>query len=115
MSNGSDTLRSSSMVTRIHSSRSKVAVPLALLVLMFCLSIALPATGYESGCGGLESAGRVCAQSGGVTPVLAVVQDQPPIRAFALPGVPLAPDGASVEPVQHHADPSAPRAPPRLP
>jgi len=92
----------------------RVAVPLAVLLLMFCLSAVLPAVADAPACGGLDSSERVCAQPGTAAPVLAIVHDLPSIQALVLPSMPLSPDGASCEPVQHHADLSTPRAPPSL-
>lgn len=89
-----------------------MALPLAVLLLMFCLGAVVPAMG--PGCGESDSAARVCAQSGTATPILAVVHALPPIQTLVLPGMPLSPEKISAEPMQHHADPSTPRAPPRL-
>jgi len=91
-----------------------MAVPLAVLLLMFCLSTALPAVADEPACGGLDSSERVCAQSGSATPLLGVVHELPPIQTLVLPSIPLPPDGTSSEPLQHHADIATPRAPPSL-
>lgn len=90
------------------------ALPLAVLLLMFCLSAAPPAVAEEPACGGLDSSERVCAQSGTSTPIFAVAHELIPIQTLDLPGIPLSPDGASSEPAQHHADLSTPRAPPSL-
>lgn len=110
----SDRLHGSSMITTIRGRYRGMAAPLAVLLLMFCLSVALPAGADETGCGGLDTSGRICTQSGSAMPIVAVVHDQPPIQTFVVPGIALSPDGVSAEPVQHHADPSTPRAPPGL-
>ena len=92
----------------------RLALPLAALLLMFCLSAAPPAAADEPACGGMDSSERVCAQSGTTTPILAVVHELLPVRTLDVPGLPVSPDGASAEPLQHHADLSTPRAPPSL-
>lgn len=92
----------------------RLALPLAALLLMFCLSAAPPAAADEPACGGMDSSERVCAQSGTTTPILAVVHELLLVRTLDLPGLPVLPDGASAEPLQHHADLSTPRAPPSL-
>jgi hypothetical protein len=90
------------------------AAPLAVLLLMFCLSAVLPAAADEPACGGLDSSERVCAQSGTATPILAVVHQLPSIQPLVFPGMPVSPDRVTPEPAQHHADPYTPRAPPSL-
>lgn len=91
-----------------------VTAPLAVLLLMFCLSAAQPAVAHEPGCGGLDSSERVCAQPGTSTPIVALVHELPPIQALVLPAMPLSPERASFAPIQHHAERSTPRAPPSL-
>jgi hypothetical protein len=109
-----DTLRNELVMTATRARYWRLALPLAVLLLMFCLSAALPAAAEEPACGGLDSSERVCAQSGTTTPILAVVLDLPPVQTLYLPGTLALPDGASADPVQHHADLSTPRAPPSL-
>lgn len=102
------------MMTATRARYWRVALPLAVLLLMFCLPTAAPAAAHEPACGGLDSSERVCAQSGTTTPILAVVLDLSPVRTPFLSGILLSPDGASADSVQHHADLSTPRAPPSL-
>lgn len=116
LADGSDTLRVA-FNDMAMMSRARIrgwAVPLAVLLFMFCLSAGAPAVAEEPACGGLDLSERVCAQPGTSTPILAVVHAPPPIQALDFPGMARSPDGASSEPVQHHADLSAPRAPPSL-
>ncbi len=92
-----------------------LALPLAALVLMFCASVA--ASGAEHGptCGGLDSSGRVCAQSGAPTPVLALVHQPLPAHTSDLPFVVVSPPGALLLLAQHHAHLATPRSPPDCP
>ena len=99
-------------MTTLRLRRLKVAAPLAMLLLVFCLSAVPSAIADQPACGGLDSSGRVCAQSGSATPILAVVHELPPSQILDLPGIPLCLDGDSAEVVQYHADPATPRAPP---
>jgi hypothetical protein len=92
----------------------RLALPLAVLLLTFCLGTAAPAPADEPACGGLDSSERVCAQSGASTPVLAVVHERLAVLTLDFPGSPVLPDGPPAEPVQHHADLATPRAPPSL-
>jgi hypothetical protein len=102
------------MMTATRARYWRLALPLAVLLLMFCMSAAPPAAAEEPGCGGLDSSERVCAQSGATTPILAVVLDLLPVQTLDLPGIRVSPDGASADPVQHQADLATPRAPPSL-
>ena len=91
-----------------------LALPLAVLVLTFCLSAAASATMDGPTCGGLDSSERVCAQSGASTPILAVVHELLPAQGPDLPCVAMSPTGAPAKPPQHYADLATPRPPPRL-
>jgi len=102
------------MITATRARYWRLALPLAVLLLTFCLAAAAPAPADEPACGGLDSSGRVCAQSGASTPVPAVVHELLAVLTPDLPGVPLSPDGPFAEPIQHHADLASPRAPPSL-
>ena len=109
-----DTLLDKFMMSATRARYWRLALPLAVLLLMFCLPAAALAEAHEPACGGLDSSARVCAQSGTTTPVLAVVHELLPVQTADVPGAFMSPDGVSVEPLQHHADPSPPRAPPSL-
>lgn len=109
-----DTLLDKFMMSAIRARYWRLALPLAVLLLMFCLPAASAAEAHEPACGGLDSSERVCARSGTTTPVLAVVHELLPVQTQDGPGALRSPDGASVEPLQHHADPAPPRAPPSL-
>lgn len=115
---GSDTLRATSndndMVTMSRGHIWRWALPLAVLLLMFCLSAAPPAVAEEPACGGPNSSERVCAQSGTGEPIPALAPQLVATHTVALPTSPLPRDEASPEPLQHHADLATPRAPPSL-
>ena len=106
--------RVAAMITATRARCWSMAAPLAVLLLMFCFSALPAAVADELACGGMDSSARVCAQSGASTPIVAVVQELPPIQALALPAMPLWPEGDSFAPIQHHAERSTPRAPPSL-
>lgn len=91
-----------------------LALPLAVLVLIFCQFAAAFAATDGPMCGGLDSSERACAQSGVSTPILAVVHDQPLAQRPDLPCVAVSPAGALAKPPQHYADLATPRPPPRL-
>lgn len=109
-----DTLRHKPMLTATHSRVRGLAVPLVVLLLMFCLSGVAPAVVEEAACGGLDSSARICAQSGTVAPIPVVAHQLVAVHTAALPASPLPRDEVSPEPVQHHAYLSTPRAPPSL-
>lgn len=113
---GSDTLPATSndMVTMPRGHIWGWALPLAVLLLMFCLLAAPPAVAEEPACGGPNSSERVCAQSGTGEPIPAVAHQLVATHTVALPTTPLPSDEASPEPLQHHADLATPRAPPSL-
>ena len=102
------------MITATRARCWGLALPLAVLLLMFCLAVAAPAAADEPACGGLDSSERVCAQSGSSTPVVAVAHALYAALTLDLPGVPVLRDRSAAEPVQHHADLATPRAPPSL-
>ena len=109
-----DTLRHKPMVTATRSRIWGLAVPLAVLVLVFCLSGVAPAVAEEAACGGVDSSARICAQSGTVVPIPVVAHQLGAIHTLALPATPLPRDEVSPEPIQHHPHLSTPRAPPSL-
>lgn len=102
------------MMTATRIRYWSVVAPLAVLLLMFCLSAAPTAVADEPGCGGVDSSARVCAQSGASNPIVALVHELPPFQALTLPATPLSPEVVSLAPIQHHAERSTPRAPPSL-
>lgn len=102
------------MVTATQARYRRLALPLAVLVFMFCFAVAAPAVADDPTCGGFDPSGHVCAQPGTSTAVFAVATEPPAALTPDLPGVPVLPDVPSVEPFQHHADLATPRAPPSL-
>lgn len=91
-----------------------LAVPLTVLVLMFCLSAAALAAPDAHACGGLDSSERICAQSGAPSPCLAVVHELPLAQRPVLPCVAVSPAETSAKLPQHYAELATPRPPPRL-
>lgn len=89
-----------------------LALPLAGLVLTFCVSVAAPAPEHGPPCGGLDPSEHVCAQSGAPLPVLAVVQELPLAQTTDPPSVAVSAAGAPARPPQHYADLAPPRPPP---
>jgi hypothetical protein len=89
-----------------------LAAVMAVLVLGFCLSSAVPAMGADLGCQGAEAGGRICAQPGTASLILFVVPEmshlQPDRGTAAWLGAPAEP----VSGLEFHADRSTPRAPP---
>ena len=89
-----------------------LAALMAVLVLAFCLSSAVPAMGVDLGCQGAEAGGRICAQPGTAGLILVVVPEmsllQPERGTLAWLIAPADP----VSGPEFHADRSTPRAPP---
>jgi hypothetical protein len=109
-----DRLRCNPMLTSTRARVRGLAAVLAVLLLVFCLSAVGPAVEDKGACSGLDPSERICAQSGTVGPTPVVAHQLVAIHTVALPATPLPRDKVSPEPVQHRADPSTPRAPPRL-
>ena len=101
-------------MTSIRARYWALALPLTVLLFMFCLSAATSGGAEEPACGGPGSSERVCAQSGAATPILAVVLDPLPVPTLDRPDVLVSPDPPRAHPAQHHADLAGPRAPPNL-
>ena len=97
---------------RARAGRHGLAALMAVLVLGFCLSSAVPAMGADLGCQGAESGGRICAQPGTAGLILVVVPEMSLLQPDrGTPGWLTAPPDPVSGP-EFHADRSTPRAPP---
>jgi hypothetical protein len=94
--------------TRLHG----LAALMAVLVLGFCLSSAVPAMGADLGCQGAESGGSVCAQPGTAGPILVVVPEVSLLHPDRGTRAWLTAPADPVSGPELHADHSTPRAPP---
>ena len=91
-----------------------VAVTLAAMVLVFCLSAAVPATPADDECQGPATSSRICGPSGASEPLPVVMREAPAV--WPGPGPAASPVAARAASPAHRAEPgpAAPRAPPRV-
>jgi hypothetical protein len=92
-----------------------VAISMAVLLLVFCLSSVAPATAEVTGCSGPDPSPRMCGPSGVASVVehVVVVALEIPSALWAAALVGSSAVAAAAAPISRfHASPSPPRAPP---
>lgn len=85
---------------------------MALLVLGFCLSSAVPAMGADLRCQGVEAGGRICAQPGTAGLILVIVPEMSLLQPERDTAFWLTAPADPVSGSEFHGDRSTPRAPP---
>jgi hypothetical protein len=89
-----------------------MAAVVAALLLLFCLSSAVPALAGENGCHGSDSSARICAQSGIANPIPVVLEQAALLQVDGAATTPVPVPRVTAPVAEFGADPPAPRAPP---